>query len=287
MRNDSIYIADIEIGDRHRAVSEDAVHRLAASMKDIGLRQPITVRIVEEMIIDGRPTVGVPVLVAGRHRLAAANALGWSHIDCLIVEDDAIACELWEIAENLHRLDLTKEQRDGHIRRYAELLEAKAAAQIQVRQNDAPEIGYGKPPPQTKGVASQVAAETGLSVRTVQRALNPPPPRPAPPIAHEPTGGDRDAAALRASVTEAAKQGLAPERKDRRNKEFVNDPAFQMLMRIVGPCSTIVEQVGRGEIVTAEALQGFLADVPGHRERSLRFVAHARDYLNAFLEAAQ
>ena len=31
----------------------------------------------------------------------------------------------WEIAENLHRVDLTKEQRDAHIRRYAELLEAK------------------------------------------------------------------------------------------------------------------------------------------------------------------
>lgn len=251
MKNDSIFIADIEIGDRHRAVSEDAVHRLAASMKDIGLRQPITVRIVSEMVIDGRPTVGVPVLVAGRHRLAAATALGWTHIDCIEVEDDDIAAELWEIAENLHRLDLTKEQRDGHIRRYAELLEVKAEAARLVRQTDAPVLpdGRRKGPQHEKGVASQVAAETGLSVRTVQRALNPPPPRPAPPIAH--------------------------------------DPAFQMLMRIVGPCSTIVEQVGRGEIVTAEALQGFLADVPGHRERSLRYVAHARDYLTAFLEAAR
>ena len=31
-----------------------------------------------------------------------------------------------EITENLHRLDLSKEQRDEHIRRYAELLTAKA-----------------------------------------------------------------------------------------------------------------------------------------------------------------
>jgi hypothetical protein len=32
-----------------------------------------------------------------------------------------------------------------HIRRYAELLEARIAAEkIQVRQNDAPEIGYRK-----------------------------------------------------------------------------------------------------------------------------------------------
>lgn len=88
-------------------------------------------------------------------------------------------CELWEIAENLHRLDLTKEQRDEHIRRYAELLEARA--NVQSRQNVAIESkredGRGHRP---QGVASQVAAETGLSVRTVQRALNPPPVQPKP-----------------------------------------------------------------------------------------------------------
>jgi hypothetical protein len=32
---------------------------------------------------------------------------------------------VWELAENLHRLDLTKDQRDHHIRRYAELLEVR------------------------------------------------------------------------------------------------------------------------------------------------------------------
>jgi len=81
-------------------------------------------------------------------------------------------------------LDLTKDQRDEHIRRYAELLEARA--DVQSRQNVAIESkredGRGHRP---QGVASQVAAETGLSVRTVQRALNPPKPRSAPPIGHE------------------------------------------------------------------------------------------------------
>lgn len=100
------------------------------------------------------------------------------------------------------------------------------------------------------------------------------------------TGADPDKAALRASVTEAAKQGLSPERKDRRNKQYEDDPAYRMLMRIVGPCSTMIEQVGRGEIVIADALTGFLDDVPGHRDRALRQVAHARDYLSQFLEAA-
>ncbi len=64
------------------------------------------------------------------------------------------------------------------------------------RQIDAPtELradGRRKGPQHEKGVASQVAAETGLSVRTVQRALNPPPlVREYPPVQHEPIEDDR------------------------------------------------------------------------------------------------
>jgi ParB-like chromosome segregation protein Spo0J len=173
MQMHHIRVEDIVIGGRLRALSDDAVSRLAASLADIGLRQPISVRLVEEMEVDGDLCAGVPILVAGAHRLAAAKQLGWSHIDCIEVDDDPLSAELWEIAENLHRLDLTKDQRDEHIRRYAELLEAKSA--IQVPQTDAPEIGYKKPPPQTKGIARQIADETGLSKSTVERALRPTP----------------------------------------------------------------------------------------------------------------
>ena len=43
-----------------------------------------------------------------------------------IRDDDALKAEVWELAENLHRCDLTKEQRDEHIRRYGEVLELRA-----------------------------------------------------------------------------------------------------------------------------------------------------------------
>lgn len=208
MKAINLPVGDIEIGERHRALSDDAVTRLAASMKDIGLRQPISVRIVDEMMLDGHLTAGVPVLVAGRHRLAAAKSLGWSHIDCIEVEDDDIAAELWEIAENLHRLDLTKEQRDGHIRRYAELLEAKAAVKIQVPQDAAPEIGYKKPPPQTKGIARKIADETGLSVDTVRRALNP------PPVAPIVVRSDQDVILSQANAIVSAWNRACPEARD-------------------------------------------------------------------------
>lgn len=179
MRAHSIRLEDIVIGERHRALADDAVDRLASSMKEAGLIQPIIIRIVEEMIVDGDLTAGVPVLVAGRHRLEAAKRLGWSHIDCIEIDDDALKAELWEIAENLHRLDLTKEQRDDHIRRYDEVL-AEIERQAEVsRQNDA----KPKSPPQggrPEGRASKIAKATGLSKRTVERALNPPAQKPAP-----------------------------------------------------------------------------------------------------------
>lgn len=183
MQQHRIRIDDIVIGERHRALSADACTRLAASLKEIGLRQPISIRLVDEMEVDGDLTAGVPVLVAGAHRLAAAKTLGWSHIDCIEVDDDAIKAEMWEIAENLHRLDLTKEQRDEHIRRYIELVEASRAAAIVVQnEQQLPPRPVGRP----KSVTTEVAEATGLSRQTIQRAMNPPPklsvvnPAPAP-----------------------------------------------------------------------------------------------------------
>lgn len=162
--------SDIEIGERHRALSNDAVERLAASMSELGLRQPITVRVVDMMVLDGQEVEGVPVLVAGRHRLAAASKLGWDTIDCIEIEGDEITAEIWEISENLHRLDLTKDQRDEHIRRYAELLEARQ----EVSQQNASKPKSGPQGGRPVGVPRQIAEETGLSVDTVRRALRPP-----------------------------------------------------------------------------------------------------------------
>lgn len=220
MKTIPICVDDIEIGERHRSLSADAVERLAGSLKEIGLRHPISIRIVDEMIVDGELTSGVPVLVAGRHRLEAAKRLGWSHIDCIEVDDDAIKAELWEIAENLHRLDLTKEQRDEHIRRYAELLEAKA--KIPVVQNEPVEIGYGKPPPKPKGIARQIADETGLSKSTVQRALNPKPHAEVVPISAR---SEQDAVLAQFNALMAAWNRACPEAREMFQAE-IDAPVF-------------------------------------------------------------
>lgn len=106
------------------------------------------------------------------------------------------------------RCDLTKDQRDQHIRRYAELIEAR---QVVSRQNDAKlstrgRLNEGRP----QGVASQVAEETGLSVRTIQRALNP---KPAP----EPKSilPDHDAVQVQVNALVAAWNRAGPEARER------------------------------------------------------------------------
>lgn len=172
---EQVDVALIELGERHRTPTDEAVERLAKSMGEIGLQCPILIRVVE----DDEGIGNTILLVAGATRLAAAKKLGWQKIDTIEIEGDEILAEMVEIAENLHRLGLSKDQRDEHIRRYAELLrlrEERETEENQVRQSVAPEIGYKKPPPQEKGIASKVAAETGLSTRTVQRVLNPKPP---------------------------------------------------------------------------------------------------------------
>lgn len=104
----------------------------------------------------------------------STRRMGWSHIDCIEVDDDEVQAELWEIAENLHRLDLTKDERDRHIRRYAELLEVRRTAE-KPGQNVQVSNAGGRG---NKSVSTVIAEETGLSARTVRRALNPPPPIP-------------------------------------------------------------------------------------------------------------
>jgi hypothetical protein len=81
--------------------------------------------------------------------------------------------EMWAIAENLHRLDLTKDERDRQIRRYAELLKDIEAERVHSGHSDAIESkredGRGHRP---EGVATKIANETGLNARTVRRVLS-------------------------------------------------------------------------------------------------------------------
>lgn len=157
-QTESIAIDLIEIGQRHRAVDDEAVERLARSMNEIGLRTPISVR-----QDDGGPVQ----LVTGLHRLNAAKSIGWDHIDCFVFENETdIEAEMWEIAENLHRAGLSKEQRHEHIRRYAELLKAKKELTEVISDNSPRPVG------RPESIATKVAKDTGLTARQVRNVLS-------------------------------------------------------------------------------------------------------------------
>lgn len=106
-RTERVHPEGITIPERLRQMDSDRVEALAESMQKIGLQTPITVHTPD----DGESVV----LIAGRHRLEAALRLGWDYIQAIFVEGTSDDFRLWEIAENLHRAELTVLERSRHI----------------------------------------------------------------------------------------------------------------------------------------------------------------------------
>lgn len=79
------------------------VDKLASSIKDLGLINPITVERLEEPI-DGKHFL----LVAGERRLRACCMLGWKKIPATLKEDSSkLSIKRMELEENVRRKDLT------------------------------------------------------------------------------------------------------------------------------------------------------------------------------------
>ena len=97
--------ADIIVGDRLRALDRESVERLKESISKIGLKTPISVRSSEQGW----------TLVSGRHRLEACIELGMDEIPVVAETGSELEARLWEIAENLHRAELTALERAEHI----------------------------------------------------------------------------------------------------------------------------------------------------------------------------
>ena len=94
----------ITIKDGRRTVDANKVKELADSMNQVGLLNPITINKGYE-------------LVAGAHRLKAAELLGWQEINCIIMDADELTCELAEIDENLMRNELHYIDRGNSLKR--------------------------------------------------------------------------------------------------------------------------------------------------------------------------
>ena len=116
-----IRVADIQVGERLRPLDQDALERLIASIRTVGLQTPITVRPGDGW--------GLYRLVAGYHRLKAVEALGEPVIAATVVEWEDRTARMWEIAENLHRADLSALERSEHIAEWDRLATEKQALQ--------------------------------------------------------------------------------------------------------------------------------------------------------------
>ena len=155
-------VSAVHVAPGRRPVNEAAIMMLMASIEAQGLHTPITVRHVDVMDLPGEGEVhGVPVLVAGRHRLEAARRLGWDMIPCVFLVGDERDARLWEIAENLHRADLNAQERAEHIAEWVQLTTEKLAQVGQVSSKG----GRGN-----EGGLSAAVREIGVTRQEAQRA---------------------------------------------------------------------------------------------------------------------
>ncbi len=93
-----------------RNLNQETVENLKKSIREIGLKTPLTVKKVCRGATQSLMVEGYEV-ITGSHRLAACDSIGLDEIPCIIVDDNPEECRKWEIAENLHRAELTALQR--------------------------------------------------------------------------------------------------------------------------------------------------------------------------------
>ena len=153
------------------------VDRLASSIREIGLIQPITVQ--HAVVMSGLAEAGFQI-VAGHHRVAACRALGWTEIDAIVIETtERLQADLIEIDENLCRSELTAGQRSSFTKRRKSIWEALHPVNAQrvavldgdeqVRQVVGAVAKHGRA--QDSEFASSTAAITGENVRSIQRHI--------------------------------------------------------------------------------------------------------------------
>ena len=159
-----IRIDDIIIKQGRRTLRHEHIRKVADSISELGLLNPITV--------DSNH-----VLIAGFHRLEAAKMLGWTEIECVVSELDELRAEMAEIDENYIRLGLNPvEQADLLLRRkeiYEELHpETKCGiSQVNGMKRVTGEAVTDNLSATAKTFAEDTADKLGVNARTVRRQV--------------------------------------------------------------------------------------------------------------------
>jgi ParB-like chromosome segregation protein Spo0J len=228
-------ISEIVVGARLRELDDEKVREIAESMARSGQRHAITVRRVGDQVM----------LVTGRHRLEGAKVLDWQDIEAEFIAGDDIDVQLWEIAENLFRAELTVLERAAHVAKYVELIALK------VGQADHPVAG-GKQP-SDKGI-SRAARELPLAAKSeearrkeIGRALTVNAITPEGKAAANVAGLDDN----RSALLKIAKERTAKLQVEKAN-ELAAETASKRLARSAGACdqgsnSSIKSEIDQSE----------------------------------------
>jgi hypothetical protein len=154
--------ANIFAGDRLRTLDKGAVERLKESIVKIGLKTPISIRRADE---EEEPWV----LVTGRHRLQACVELGFDKVEVREEDGTELDARLWEIAENLHRAELTVAERSRHIAEWVRLTRFTNTSEANNNCATCTDIPRG--PGQPQGGVSAAARELGIERTDAIRAI--------------------------------------------------------------------------------------------------------------------
>ncbi len=196
MRHQRVDLLKLVASDQPRPLITEAVDKLASSIRDIGLIQPITVR--QRSIMSGGLAEQGFQVVAGHHRVAACRALGWAEIDAIVIEaGEHLQAELIEIDENLCRSELTNSQRAKAVKRRKEIwealhpvrqrfdsvfdalgtveehtTEAEGREELEVEPVIPPQVfSHGGARPQSKSFAASTAEASGMTKQAINRHL--------------------------------------------------------------------------------------------------------------------
>lgn len=143
-----VKISDIKTGKRKRSLDNSKVQELAESIKAVGLLNPVTLNVNNE-------------LISGLHRIEAYKLLGYDKIEATKKDFKAIKKELAQIDENLIRKELSALEAAEFLVKRDELLDALG---LRAKAGDNQHTLKDSAPKTTK----QIAKEIGIAERTAQ-----------------------------------------------------------------------------------------------------------------------
>lgn len=159
-----IEVEKIHVKEGRRGINADYVGKLAESIRELGLLNPITVDKDHS-------------LIAGLHRLEAVKMLGFRSVECTISSLEGLQAELAEIDENIVRSDLSAVAYGEILLRRKEIYETlhpetKATYNGgQFKGNQYKNMVADKMTATTKSFVEDTAEKLGVDSRTVRRQI--------------------------------------------------------------------------------------------------------------------